>query len=117
MPGYELANHSEDEEGPPREGKGIAFSLLCCIGIFLVALLSAEAVAWARQASCDREAGGEDQWNSVIPAKTTTQMQLGFLTSWLWHQVDVYNHNATGEPMIGYWSNLDLFFGLLRRLG
>ena len=148
---------------------------------FILLFLGAEVVAWARQASCTSELGEVGiTWNTMIPEKTTTQMQLGIFSSWLWHQaedfrgellskpymladdmadkyrslfdallsyvsekndesvicllisqfktqqgqwkatghqVDVYDDNSTDAPMIGYWSNLDLFFGAMQRLG
>lgn len=99
-------------------GKAKMVMALCCLCCGLFFLFGAEGIAWARQASCNMEQGDQGiSWNVVIPPKTTTQMQNGFMTSWLWHQVDVYNENATSTPMIGYWSNLDLFFGLLQPLG
>ena len=97
-------------------GKAKMVMALCCLCCGLFFLFGAEGIAWARQASCNMEQGDQGiSWNVVIPPKTTTQMQNGFMTSWLWHQVDVYNENATSTPMIGYWSNLDLFFGLLQK--
>ncbi|CAK8996144.1 unnamed protein product [Durusdinium trenchii] len=116
--GYEPVSPSESESTSTdirgsAKGKLATLACCCCISLFLV--LGTEVVAWTRQASCDWDLAGDEDWNGVIPAKTMTQMQLGIMTSWLWHQVDVYNENATGAPMIGYWSNVDLFFGILEK--
>ena len=49
--------------------------------------LGAEIAAWARQASCNFELGDLDvTWNTVIPSKTMTQMDVGIFTV-LWLQV------------------------------
>lgn len=128
-PTYELAPQHDPDDFERNDGASEAsrssFSVsdlrvvpCCCLGCcFLAVFCLAEGVAWARQASCDSEAGDSSvSWNGVLPAETTTQMQLG-LTTWLWHQVDVFKGNSTEGDMLGYWSNLDLFFGLLETLG
>lgn len=86
----------------------------CCL-LFLY--FGAEIGAWAHQASCNLELGDLDvTWNTVIPSQTMTQMQLGIgIFTLFWIQVDVYNENSTNAPMIGYWSNLDLLFGMVEK--
>lgn len=133
MSGYELVNVSDGLSpfdgprgpgSPASPGSGrrhepsikvkVMGSLMCfCCLIFLY--LGAEIAAWARQASCNFELGDLDvTWNTVIPSKTMTQMDVGIFTVF-WLQVDVYDENSTSAPMIGSWSNLDLLFGMVEK--
>lgn len=53
--------------------------------------LGAEIAAWARQASCNFELGDLDvTWNTVIPSKTMTQMDVGIFTVF-WLQVGKFD--------------------------
>lgn len=88
-------------------------SLALCI-LVLFAVVFAEAISWRRIGTCEGTATDEGQrWNFIIPPNTVLQKQLAW-TSLFWTQVDVFDSDFSKSP-VGFWTDADLFFGLLSR--
>ena len=100
-------------------GKAKMVMALCCLCCGLFFLFGAEGIAWARSSKLQYGAGGSRDFLTCCDSSQRQQPKCkkvlwhpGYGTKWMSH-----NENATSTPMIGYWSNLDLFLGLLQPLG
>eukprot|EP00449_Zooxanthella_nutricula_P002006 CAMPEP_0198509738 /NCGR_PEP_ID=MMETSP1462-20131121/13748_1 /TAXON_ID=1333877 /ORGANISM="Brandtodinium nutriculum, Strain RCC3387" /LENGTH=251 /DNA_ID=CAMNT_0044239049 /DNA_START=140 /DNA_END=892 /DNA_ORIENTATION=- len=70
-------------------------------------------VAWSRQESCSSLDGMEiADWNTMMPANTTMQYLPKFF-SFFYHQVDVLDTHGSHVGPVGYWTDLNLFFGFV----
>ncbi|CAE8626969.1 unnamed protein product [Polarella glacialis] len=90
-----------------------------CAVVFLLVLLIVpivvEVVAWTKQGSCDAKEGQvAAPWGTVVPAATMTQMQSSW-TNMAWYQVDVYDQAVSNTTTLGYWSDVDLLFGMISK--
>eukprot|EP00930_Biecheleria_cincta_P051584 TRINITY_DN36785_c0_g1_i1.p1 TRINITY_DN36785_c0_g1~~TRINITY_DN36785_c0_g1_i1.p1 ORF type:complete len:294 (+),score=31.54 TRINITY_DN36785_c0_g1_i1:52-882(+) len=87
-----------------------------CILLVVVIFLGTEVFAWMRFASCNAEQGtNELHWNQMIHASTTKSTKAVQLVTLFWDEVDVFDTAVSNTTKIGYWSDLELFFGMVRR--
>lgn len=87
----------------------------CCILLLVLFVpLTAEFYAWNRLSSCHAQQGvGGVRWNAILPPTTMSQKPIKF-SQIFYTEVDVFDDSKSNDTKIGYWTNVDMFFGMFR---
>eukprot|EP00928_Gymnodinium_smaydae_P020819 TRINITY_DN18050_c0_g1_i1.p1 TRINITY_DN18050_c0_g1~~TRINITY_DN18050_c0_g1_i1.p1 ORF type:complete len:286 (-),score=41.62 TRINITY_DN18050_c0_g1_i1:246-1103(-) len=89
---------------------------LIIIILVLVLYLGTELVAWLRFASCASEQGTNLlHWNQMIPTQTTKTTKVPRAFTFFYDEMDVFDSSVSNTSKIGYWTDMHLFHGWIRR--
>lgn len=110
-----FAEAPEDQPDPPWKIDGATICCLALVAFILlipVIILIGEGIAWHRVSLCSSETTSAD-WG-VIPATTSSQRQIFAWSNLFYQDVDVFNPIKSNDTRIGYWTDADMFFGLMK---
>lgn len=103
---------SQSEDESHRSVKCWSLGPCALICLILTLVLIKEIVAWTRLANCTQQSkAGTMVWGSTLPNATTLQ-RPSLWSNIFWKEVGVYNTAQPDAAKLGFWTNVDLLFGI-----